>query len=272
MALDLHDRYRGDNLRDQLFVRVFTVACVTIGRTWNSRDVCSGYWRLYGNERAGAMLLLPDGGRHVLTAGRVHLVPAGVRFTCHNTLSVRHHYLHFDLIGEAAARIRRLFTKPLVLQPDARLEALVRELPGVGPPEVVLCRAKAAAYAALGAALAGLPAGALAALSVPSPVAAAVRHIDDHLGENLTNRDLAARCHLSEDHFGRVFRSRMGQTPAQYVIERRVAAATQALAFTADSIEQIAERLGFANRFHFTRMFTRRMGIAPAAYRRQGQV
>lgn len=272
MAFDLSDPYRGDNLRDQLFVRVFTVACVTIGRTWNSRDVCSGYWRLYLNESAGAVLLLPGGGRHELTAGRIHLVPAGVRFTCHNTRPVRHHYLHCDLIGVAAASIRGLFTKPLVLRADARLEGMARGLPGGGAPEVVLCRAKAVAYAALGAAMADLPAGALAGLSVPSPVVAAVRHIDEHLGEDLTNRDLAARCHLSEDHFGRVFRARMGQTPGQYVIERRVAAATQALAFTADSIEQIAERLGFANRFHFTRMFTRRMGIAPAAYRRQGQV
>ena len=29
---------------------------------------------------------------------------------------------------------------------------------------------------------------------------------------------------MSEDHFGRVFRDHVGQTPAQYVIDRRVAA------------------------------------------------
>lgn len=74
------------------------------------------------------------------------------------------------------------------------------------------------------------------------------------------------------DHFGRVFRAYLGHTPAQYVLERRIAAATQELAFTGASLEQIAERLGFANRFHLTRMFTRRMGVPPAAYRRRVRV
>ena len=65
-----------------------------------------------------------------------------------------------------------------------------------------------------------------------------------------------------------LFRERVGCTPAQYVLERRIAAAAQDLLFTNDSIEQIADRLGFANRYHLTRMFTRRVGIPPAAYRR----
>ena len=76
---------------------------------------------------------------------------------------------------------------------------------------------------------------------------------------------------MSEDHFGRLFRKSVGSTPAQYVLERRIAAVTQALLFTNDSIDQIANRLGFANRHHLTRMFTRRMGVPPAAYRRARQ-
>ena len=54
--------------------------------------------------------------------------------------------------------------------------------------------------------------------------------------------------------------------------ERRIAAATHRLAFTTESIDQIADRLGFANRYHFTRMFTKRMGTSPAAYRKQARV
>lgn len=61
-------------------------------------------------------------------------------------------------------------------------------------------------------------------------------------------------------------------TPARYVVERRIAAATQELVFTQDSIERVAARLGFANRYHLTRVFTRRMGIPPAAYRRKARV
>ncbi len=99
-----------------------------------------------------------------------------------------------------------------------------------------------------------------------------LHRIEEHPGGEHGRTELAKCCHLSEDHFGRLFRERVGCTPAQYVFERRIAAATQALLFTNDSIDQITGRLGFANRYHLTRMFSRRMGIPPAAYRRTRRV
>lgn len=258
--------------RDQFYARIFVVGAVVIDRQWNARDVCSGYWRLYQNAGAGAALELPGGGMHTLTPGRLHLVPAWVRFTCRNTRPLQHRYVHFDLIGVTAATVRRVFTKPLMLARNPSLEALARALGTGASPDIAICRAKTVVYGALGMALDSLASGVMDTLAEPGPVAAAVRHIDDHLGEPISNRDLAARCHLSEDHFGRVFRDRMGQTPARYVTERRIAAAGQDLAFTSDSIEQIAARFGFANRYHLTRLFTRRMGMPPAAYRRQARV
>jgi AraC-like DNA-binding protein len=41
------------------------------------------------------------------------------------------------------------------------------------------------------------------------------------------------------------------------------------LIHTHDSIEQIAEAHGFANRFHFTRVFRAVRGTSPAAWRRE---
>jgi transcriptional regulator GlxA family with amidase domain len=106
----------------------------------------------------------------------------------------------------------------------------------------------------------------------PNPVSPALQHIESNLGTLMTNAQLAGLCHFSEDYFVRLFRQHLGQTPAQYILERRIATATNQLAFTTDSIEQIATQLGFANRYHFTKMFTRRMRISPAAYRNQARV
>jgi len=58
------------------------------------------------------------------------------------------------------------------------------------------------------------------------------------------------------------------ELPAQFILERRVSKAAQQLIFSTDSIEQIAERLGFLDRFHFSRMFKARMGTPPATYRK----
>jgi len=61
----------------------------------------------------------------------------------------------------------------------------------------------------------------------------------------------------------------MQQTPAKYVQERRVAAATEKLVFSEATIDQIAEETGFANRFHFSRVFTQIMSVGPGTYRKR---
>lgn len=261
-----------DNPPDQLFVKVFAVATLTIDRDWNYQNVCSGFWRLYVSFAGGAAVALPDGTRHELTANRIHFVPAWVRFSCHNTGLVPHFYVHFDLIGMTGAAVQRMFQKPLTLPANPRLLAVVRRLtrqlraqPLVTP--TVLCQTKALVYASLGELLTTdtWPAA-------PNPVTPALQHIETHLGTRMTNAGLAGLCHFSEDHFVRLFRQHLGQTPAQYILDRRIATATNQLAFTTDSIEQIAANLGFANRYHFTKMFSRRMGVSPAAYRSQSRV
>lgn len=262
------DGYRRDNLDDHLFVRVFCAKCVTIGRQWNYRDLCSGYWRLYWNDAPGASIELADGARYELTARRVHLIPAWVRFSCHNTGPVEHHYVHFEIVGVTATTLRRLFTKPFALSPDPHTDALAAAVRAPTAQAETVCRTKAAVYAALAAALAALPADEVLMLTAPAWLVPALRRIEENPGGDHGRAELAQSCHMSEDHFGRLFLQRVGSTPAQYVLERRIAAAAQDLLFTNDSIEQIADRLGFANRYHLTRAFTRRVGIPPAAYRR----
>lgn len=97
---------------------------------------------------------------------------------------------------------------------------------------------------------------------------AALSWINENLSQPIGNPDLAERCGMSQDHFIRTFAKFIGQTPAQYVIERRIAAASERLLFSDDSIEQIATATGFANRFHFSRTFARQMNTSPAAYRK----
>ena len=104
------------------------------------------------------------------------------------------------------------------------------------------------------------------------PIRAALQYAETHLHEPISNEQLASECHLSCDHFARRFREIVGQTPARYVLERRIAQTAQRLIFTDLSIDRIAQQCGFTNRFHFTRVFSRYMGVAPATYRQQRHV
>jgi transcriptional regulator GlxA family with amidase domain len=96
----------------------------------------------------------------------------------------------------------------------------------------------------------------------------ALDHIDRHLGCELRIADIAELCGYSVDHFIRRFRRAVGQTPSDYLTERRIATASQLLVFTDLTIDEVAERTGYRNRYYFSRVFARRMGTPPARYRR----
>ena len=262
---------------DHLHIRLYQVSNQLIDHTWDAEEVCSPYWRFYVNSRPGASVVMADRS-YPLAARRVHFVPAWVRWTCHNTAPIDHLFAHFDLIGLPGAVVRTCFPAPITLPEDRDLEAqceALRPLVGKGSDRthpILTCLAKAAIFRALSAAFAGLDRERVQRLVQhtrgDNPVGEALRHIDDHLGAELPNELLAGRCGFSVDHFVRLFRHHVGQTPAQYVLERRIVTAAERLVFGDDSIDLIAEDCGFPDRFYFTRVFRRRMGLPPAAYRK----
>lgn len=264
---------------DTLFVRLIEHRLVTIDASWDARDVCSTYWRYYVNFRPGAALLLSD-GTYPLRSGRIHLVPAWVRFSCRNAVAIPHLYAHFDLMGLPGPLVREAFPRPLTLARDALQEAEARRLAtalrGNGlPTAAAACWFKAVILRALASAIAALPRALAERCHTigdrSEAVAPALAHIEASLQAPVGNADLARRCRMSEDYFIRRFRILIGQTPAQYILERRVAWAARELLLTDASIEHIAERCGFADRFSFTRAFTRRLGVPPATYRQAKQ-
>lgn len=269
---------------DYLHVRIFMLWHLIIDQKWNHPDVCSSYWRLYVNNRSGASVALHP-GEYQITPGKLHLIPAGVRFSCRNTQTVDHFFIHFDVLGLPPPLLHAVFDRPIGLTVDAGTQTMIdtlikstkltREQPGKADP-AALCRAKALVYSALAHALAQLPepyADLAGRLALPAgQVAPAVQHIELHLESPLSNDLLARLCHLSNDQFIRRFKEAVRMTPAQYILQRRVTIAAQQLLFTRDSIETIAEECGFANRFYFSRVFTRRMGSSPAAYRNAQRV
>jgi AraC-like DNA-binding protein len=266
---------------EDLRIRVFVAKYVELSaHSWNSANVQDPFWRLYMNNRAGAALELAEGA-YPLEAEQLYLVPAGVRFSCGNAAAVGHFYVHFDVIGVPRVALRELFGGPLrvpdgrALATDARgLASALAERPLVGLIEQL--QIKALLYGVLAAYLASQPAEAMerywVLAAAHAPVRMALREIEEHLPEPLSNRRLAQLCHMSEDYFIRRFRACVGQSPARYIQEQRVLQAAQSLLFSADSIEAIAAATGFANRFYFSRVFASQMGVSPAAYRKAVRV
>ncbi|MDA3960744.1 MAG: AraC family transcriptional regulator [Planctomycetota bacterium] len=263
-------------INDRIGLRLLCIGAVRLTERWSYQRFSDPFWRLYLNKHDGAELVVegkpfPMGGR------KIYLIPAWVTFGTRPSKDVDHIYVHFDLPGLPGAMVRHLFNAPIAMDGPGRWE---RDLVAIGDE---LARRRTTTPRMIGE-VKGLIEILLGRLFESLPpeerllyqqqlrgmgtIRPALDMIERDPGADLGNTALGRVCCCSADHVIRMFRKNLGQTPAQYVAERRVAWAARRLAFSDESIDAIAERSGFANRNYFTRVFTRHTGVPPASYRR----
>ncbi len=92
-------------------------------------------------------------------------------------------------------------------------------------------------------------------------------YITENIERNLCLSELANLCDLSMHHFARSFKSEIGKTPYQYILDRRLALARRMLTTTSQSIADIAYEVGFSSQSHMTDLFRKILGTTPAKYR-----
>ena len=93
----------------------------------------------------------------------------------------------------------------------------------------------------------------------------------DYIQENYTQKiaimDLAKLCHLSENHFRRLFSGAMGTSPLNYINFTRINQACILLNNSNQTILDIAHNVGFNSIASFNRNFKEILGLRPKDYR-----
>ncbi len=83
----------------------------------------------------------------------------------------------------------------------------------------------------------------------------------------LPTEEMAKTMGMSLSAFKREFKLNFAQTPARYLMQRRLEQAQQLLLTTADPVQNIALGAGFENPSHFVQAFKRLYGQTPGEYR-----
>jgi transcriptional regulator GlxA family with amidase domain len=91
--------------------------------------------------------------------------------------------------------------------------------------------------------------------------------ISSHLGHDLSVDRLAEIACMSRRNFTRLFKKTFGKSPSQFVTDARIAEARERLLGPRNSIESVANSVGFRSADVFSVAFERHMGIRPRTYR-----
>ena len=98
------------------------------------------------------------------------------------------------------------------------------------------------------------------------------KYIDEHYREQIRLEDIAQQIYVSKSHLSHLFRTQIGESPIRYLIRKRMEKAKQLLVETNDTIQQIAESVGYDNPVYFCQIFSKEEGIAPSQYRRKNRI
>lgn len=104
-------------------------------------------------------------------------------------------------------------------------------------------------------------------VSVNSVVYRVLKYIDKEHWNISSVKQIAEKLSYSEYYLSHVFKEKMGITIKEYLMQRKILAATELLKNTSMGVEEIAEHLHFASPHTFRQAYKRYMGMSASEFR-----
>ncbi|MCC6579148.1 MAG: AraC family transcriptional regulator [Phycisphaeraceae bacterium] len=245
-----------------------------LDEAWGRRLLDFDCWFVWAGR--GTMQL--DGVDHVLRPGVCFWMRPGHVYLASQDLSDRLGvtFIHFDVLDASGRRVRDDLLPPQpVDMPDVHCtDAMLRRV-------VTLMTRSRAGNAELATSLLALVlreyawSAQLAAEGTVSGTQ--LRHME--LAQKLASRirespgmmpsiaHAARQAGYSPDHFTRLFKTVIGQSPQDFAVRVRIDRARQLLTETSLSVGEIAQMLGYGDVFFFSRQFKLKNGQTPSGWR-----
>lgn len=97
----------------------------------------------------------------------------------------------------------------------------------------------------------------------------AIHFIQSHFWQPITVKEVADYSYMSSSHFQRLFKKATGMTFTQYLQNLRIQKCCELLKSTNQSVQQIANQVGYQDMKFFHSLFRKKTGYTPQQYRKR---
>ncbi len=262
---------------------------------WKSHRMSFPYWRLYWNKTRGAYVIHDK--KVELSPDCLVLIPPNTSFStgieadgvenetevyelagswlknaeeeqeCEFAGKTLHMFIHFNMGSFLDTAYKGVYC--FEMQPDQRelidkiRAAMLSGSTYFGSADSFLV------YQLILSAFNQLPDRKVASYKMDARVRVALSYIEKNISAVISNDDLARQLNMATNSFTRFFREHLKMSPQEYVRQERIALASEFLDHTNYTIDEIADRCGFSDRFHFSKTFKKVKGVPPAEYKKR---
>ena len=276
---------------DQLHLLILNVGLAIHNADWNWRNVNSPFTRLYYVTEGAARILLPTGIQE-LKPDHLYLVPS---FTTHSYLCDTHfvhYYLHIYEDHQSESSILEDFSFPTEI-PAGDLELpLIKRLCGINPtmqlpqsdptsydnnPTLIkniiknkqrtFCD-KVESRGIVYQLMARFLKDAQPKTEINDDrIQKVLSYIRKNIYKTIDIDSLAAISCLSKDHFIRLFKKEINNTPLQYINQKKIEKAQLILITDSMPVKNLSYLLAYEDHSYFNRLFKKLTGVTPQQYR-----
>lgn len=261
---------------------------------WEHSELSFPYWRIYHNSYEGAKIVY-NNTEYELSPDRIILIPPNTSYSTRlydyeipeagynmkggpvklnfdnkaRSLkpSLLHLFIHFN-IGIPYDNISPgIFTFTLSDHLNSKLQLIKNHLNHEN--KFFSFHISLVIKALIADLLTDLPESNWDLISNDHRIISCLRYIEGNLAGDLSNPTLAEKAKMATNSFIRLFSNEVGVSVQKYIRNKRIDRACIMLHHSDLSIDEIALKTGFADRFHFSRIFKQIKSISPARYKKE---
>ena len=232
---------------------------------WNYDNVSAPYWRFYWGATIGGEISY-NNNKIILKSDSFTLIPPNTCFSTKSLTTFEQFFVHFAA-DSPFDRVRLdIYTFPMSEYIRSKILAMKKLIPSKRNN----MHFKLMLFSLIYDVLLEIPQNAFITndAKYDPRIVKTIELLDKNTSWVFTNEELAGKVNMSVNGFIRLFSTETGISPLQYSRRKRVEKACLLLHFTKQSIDEIARKTGFQDRYYFSRVFKQITNHSPAQFRK----